>query len=163
MASAPAPEFLEPQWFVPLFVSMWIGITGLVSYISGWASLASTFNVRDDIDGERFRFCSGSLGWRYFPVSYGNCLFVTVNEVGFWLSILFIFRVLSPPFFVPWSKVVSVEERGVLFFKYYVLSIRDHWSRVSVWGSAGRQLKERFDASHAIGRSNTSLERTRER
>ena len=162
MASAQIPEVLQPQWFLPLFVSMWLVITGLLSYIGGWASLARAFPAHDEVHGDRFRFRSGSLGWRYFPVRYGNCLFITVNQEGFCLSILFPFRFLSPPIFVPWAEVVVVEEKRLLFFRYYVLSIRDHWSRISVRGTPGSSLKEQFEAYNAGGRSNKSLERTRE-
>jgi hypothetical protein len=161
MAGAPVPEILQPQWFFPLFVSMWLGITGLLSYIGGWASLASAFPAHDEVIGERFSFRSGSLGWRYFPVRYGNCLFVTVGREGFRLSILFPFRFLSPPIFVPWAKVVSVEEKRLFFLSYSVLSIRDHWSRISVRGAPGRSLKAHFEEYHTGGRSTKSLERTR--
>jgi hypothetical protein len=162
MASAPVPEVLHPEWFFPLFILMWLGITGLLSYIGGWASLASSFPAHDEVRGESFRFRSGSLGRRYFPVRYGNCLFITVNQEGFGISILFPFRFLSPPIFVPWAEVVAVEEKRYFYFlSYYVVGIRDHWSRISVRGTPGRSLKEQFDAYHASGRSNKSLEHTR--
>jgi hypothetical protein len=163
MTSTPFPDVLQPQWFFPLFVSTWLAITGSLSYIGGWASLARAFPANNEVDGQRFRFRSGSLGWRYFPVSYGNCLFVTVSEAGFRLSILFAFRFLSPPIYVPWDDVAAVEEKRLFFFSYYVLSIRDHWSRISVWGTPGRSLKEHFEAYHAAGRAKKSLERTRAR
>jgi hypothetical protein len=162
MNSAPTPELLQPQWFFPLFVCMWLGITALLSYIGGWASLSSAFPANDEVDGKRFRFRSGSLGRPYFPVRYGNCLFVIVNQQGFRLSILFPFRFLSPPIFVPWANVLGVEEKRVFFFKYYVVSIRDHWSRISLQGGLGDSVKEQFEAFHASGRSNKSLERTRD-
>lgn len=143
------PEFLQPQWFFPLFICMWLGITGLLSYVAGWASLASAFPNRETIVGERFGFRSGSMGRRFLPVSYGNCLFVVVCPEGFRLSILFLFRFLSPPFFVPWTEVASVEEKRLFFFSYYVVSIRNHWSRISIRGEPGRALKMQFDANCA--------------
>jgi hypothetical protein len=133
---------------------MWLGITGLLAHIGGWATLASSFPAQGDIDGERFRFASGSIGWRYFPVSYGNCLFVTINSEGLRLSILFPFRFQSPPFFVPWSSAESVDEKRLFFFKYYVLNIRDHWPRITLRGSTGRRAKEAFEAFQAHGRTN---------
>ncbi len=148
---------MQPQRFLPLFVAMWFGITGLLSHIAGWASLASMYPSDSDIEGEHFRFCSGSLGKRYFPVKYSNCLSFTVNERGFRLSILFLFRFLSPPIFVPWDKVETVEEKRMFFVSYFVLSIRDHWSQISVRGTAGRSLKEQFERYQASRRSNKSL------
>lgn len=149
MATEPVPEFLQPQWFFPLFVGMWLGITGLLAYMGGWAILASSFRAERETDGERFRFRSGSVGWQFFPVRYGNCLFVTVNPEGLRLSILFPFRFLSPPLFIPWSKAESVEEKKIFFFRYYVLSIRDHWPRITLRGSTGRHAKDAFEAFRA--------------
>ena len=146
---------LQPQWFFLLFIGMWLLITGLLAHLGGWASLASSFRAERDIEGERYRFKSGALGWKFFPVNYGNCLFVTVNPEGLRLSIFFMFRFLSPPLFIPWSKMESVEQKKIFFFKYYVLSVRDHWSRISLGGSAGRHAKEAYDAfraTHARGR-----------
>ena len=54
MSSATTQEFLQPQWFLPLFIAMWFGFTGLSSHIGGWASLASLFPAHDDVTGERF-------------------------------------------------------------------------------------------------------------
>jgi hypothetical protein len=159
--SAPTPEFLQPQWFFPLFVCLWLGITALLSHLGGWASLANAFPANDEVDGERFRFRSGSLGKPYFPVRYGNCLFATVGQHGFRLAILFPFRFLSPPIFVPWAAVLSVEEKRVFLVKYYVLSIRDQWSRISLRGTLGRSVKEQFDAYNASKCFDKSLERTR--
>ena len=146
MATEPFPEFLQPQWFFPLFIGMWLVITGLLAHLGGWASLASSFRAEREFDGERFRFNSGSLGWSFFPVQYGNCLFVTVNPEGLRLSIFFMFRFLSPPLFIPWAKMESVEEKQIFFFKYYVLSVRDHWPRISLRGAAGRHAKEAYEA-----------------
>lgn len=150
--STPVPEIMQPPWFYFVFVSMWFGITGLLSYLGGWASLASTFPARDIYDGVRFSFRSGSMGRRFLPVSYGNCLFITVNQEGFRLSILFLFRFLSPPIFVPWDQVDSVEEKQLFFVSYQVLSIRNHWVRISIRGEPGRALQEQFEAYQASGR-----------
>ena len=81
------------------------------------------------------------------PVSYGNCLFVTVNTQGLYLSIFFPFRFLSPPLFIPWSRVESIQERRILFVTHYVILIRDNWSRITLRGTPGRRAKETYDAA----------------
>jgi hypothetical protein len=75
--AASGPFVMQPEWFVALFVLWWLFLTGLLAYLGGWTKLAGRFRADGPgvpVDGERFRFASGSLGRRAFPVSYGNCL-----------------------------------------------------------------------------------------
>ena len=106
---------MQPQWLFPMFALMWVGICALLSMLGGWTSLAGEFRATQRTDGQRFRFVSGSMGSRMLPVSYGGCLFVTVNEIGFGLSLLFPFRPLSPPLFIPWTEVASAETKRFFF------------------------------------------------
>jgi hypothetical protein len=128
----------------PLFVGMWVGICVLLGLFGGWASLANQFRAGEPVQGERFRLASGSSGVRFFPVGYGNCLFVTLNETGFGLSILFLFRIFHPPLFIPWREVESAERRRFLFRRYTVIRIRGHWPIISIGGNAGEQLHQAF-------------------
>src|SRR5580704_5661625 len=95
-----SPAVMQSEWFFPLFVLWWLFLTGLLAYFGGWTSLAGRLRADGPdvpVDGKRFRFASGSLGRRFFPVSYGNCLFVVVAPQGLRLSIFLPFRFLSPP------------------------------------------------------------------
>jgi hypothetical protein len=140
----PPPELLEPQWFIPLFALMWFAISGLLSLLGGWWSLASRFPVEEEIQGERFRFVSGSMGLPFVPVNYGNCLFLTINDQGFRLGILFLFRFLSPPLFIPWASVDSVVEKRFLLMRYTAIRIRENWPVVSFYGKAGKRILETY-------------------
>lgn len=142
-----APAFLEPQWFFPLFVVMWLTITGSLAHFGGWASFATVFRAENSVTGDRFRFASGSMGRRYLPVSYGNCLFVTVNSQGLYLSIFLPFRFQSPPLSIPGSHVESIEERRTLFFRRFIILVRDHWPRIALRGAPGQKAKEAYDAA----------------
>ena len=142
---------LNPHWFFLLFLALWIAITGLLSRFSGWSRLARDFPATTAGSGERFIFASGSIGGQHMPVNYSNCLFVTIGPEGMRLSILFLFRFLSPPFFLPWSAVASVEEKQTFFLKHYVLRVRDRTSQITLRGSAGRTMKQLFDASMTPG------------
>lgn len=135
---------LEPQWFIPLFALMWFGIGGLLSLLSGWWSLASRFRATDTIQGENFRFVSGSMGLRFFPVNYSSCLFVTINDEGFRVAILFVFRFLSPPLFIPWEGVESMVENRFLFMRYAAIRIRENWPMLSFYGRAGKRILEAY-------------------
>jgi hypothetical protein len=148
----PSPWFLEPVWFPVFFLLLWAGITGLLAILSGWASLAGYFRADGQLEGERFRFVSGSMGARLFPVNYRGSLFLTVNQAGFRLAIFFPFRLLSPPLFIPWKAVASVESKRLLFFRYVVVRLRDQWPTISIRGAAGREVEVaygRASDSHA--------------
>lgn len=110
------PTYMEPQWFVPLFVLLWFTLCGLLAQLSGWRSLAGRFPAQSQVEGERFRFSSGSMeASPWFPVSYSGSLFVTVGKAGLGMSLLFLFRFLNPPLFIPWEQVESVQEKPGFF------------------------------------------------
>lgn len=152
MNEANIPAFLEPQWFLPLFVAMWFGITGLLSHLGGWASLATHFRAVQPKNGETFHFVSGSIGTGIFPVNYGGCLFVTVNSNGFHLSILFPFRFQSPPLDIPWSQVESVKETRLLFSRRTVIRLRNHWPTITIRGRAGQSIGEAYARASSVKR-----------
>ena len=144
-----SPRLLEPQWFIPFLAVMWPAASGALALLSGWWTLASHFRASDAVAGERFRFVSGSLGRRFFPVKHGNCLFLTVNDEGFRLAILLVFRFLSPPLFIPWARVESVTEKRVFFVPRTEISIRETWPRLSIYGRVGKSLQEAYARAQA--------------
>lgn len=84
------------------------------------------------------------MGIPFFPVNYGNCLFVTVNEKGFRVAILFLFRFLTPPMFIPWAEVESAAKKRFLFMPYAAIRIRGNWPNLSFYGKAGRRMLEAY-------------------
>jgi hypothetical protein len=139
----------DPRWFLPVFVVFWLVITGLLSVLGGWYALSKQFQASTAIDGQRFRFASGSFGRYPFPVTaYGNCLFVTVADTGFRIAILLPFRFLSPPIFVPWEAVDAVEPKSFLLFKYCVIRLRRGWPSIAIRGTASGAIADMF-ARHA--------------
>ena len=136
---------MQPQWFFPMFALMWVCISALFSMLGGWMNLAGEFRARQGTEGQRFRFISGSMGIRLFPVSYGSCLFVTINGTGFGLSILFPFRFLSPPLFIPWTAVASVETKRFFFMSRAIVRVHGHWPAMSIRGAAGRSIVDTYD------------------
>lgn len=119
---------------------MWFGVTGLLSALSGWRGFAERWRAREEPVGERFRMRSASIGLRFFPVGYGNCLNVTVSERGLGLSLFFLFRFLSPPLFIPWSEVSEVKEGTFLFFRHVVVQPKNHWSRIKLYGAVAEKV-----------------------
>jgi hypothetical protein len=148
MHDASVRAFLEPQWFFPLFAATWFAITGLLAHLGGWARLARRYRATRPPAGERFRFASGSMGWRFLPVSYGGCLFVTVGDEGIHLSILFLFRFLRPPLFIPWSAMESVSEKRFIVSTYTAIRVRGEWPTIALRGRAGHYVREAYAHLH---------------
>jgi hypothetical protein len=123
---------------------MWAGVSALLAVLGGWSSLATHFRSASHIDGQRFRFVSGSMGLSLLAVSYARCLFLTMSERGFEISVLFVFRLLSPPLFIPWRAVESVESKRFLLSRYTVVRLHDQWPAISVRGAAGERLRETY-------------------
>ena len=150
-------QSLEPQWFFPLFVLMGVtlfvlmGVTicSLLSLIGGWHELAQQYRASTDNPGKKFRSVSGAVGWKFFPVNYGNCLVATVGNAGLGLSILFLFRILHPRLFIPWSAIESVEQRRFLFMRRTAITIRGFSRRVVLFGRVGEEVSEVFNKVRA--------------
>jgi hypothetical protein len=141
------PAFLQPPWFFLYFGLLWFGVTGVLAHGSGWATLAERFRSDDSVQGERFRFASGSMGRRWVPVSYSNCLFVTVTPTGLRLSVFLPFRFLSPPLWIAWTDVESVSQKRILLMRVTTLVLREAWPRVSLRGAAGTAIYEASTAA----------------
>ena len=140
--------YAQSQWFLPLFAILWLGITALLAMLSGWPSLAKRFPAIPSAVGKRLGFVSASIGpLAWFPVSYSRCLFLTVGPAGVAVSILFPFRLLSPPFWLPWSAVASVTERSSFFGRSVVVRLRDSPVRLSFRGGAGRSVLAAYSAA----------------
>jgi hypothetical protein len=138
----------DSEWFFPVFVVGWLAISGALSLIGGWHHLAERFASDAPLDGERFRFRSGSIGWTLFPVGYGNCLFATVGSKGFALSMLIFFRFLHPRLVIPWSAVERCENVRFFFIKHVAVYIAGfNRRRLLFSGSLGRKILEEWTKS----------------
>jgi hypothetical protein len=142
MSAVPWSAEFAPLWFLVLFPGLWLVVTGVLSRVGGWASLATQFRATQPTSGESFRSVSGSVGKKGLPIGYRNCLLVSVGERGFSLAVLFLFRFQSPPLFIPWSQVESVEEAKVFFVRCVVIRLRNQWPVISLQGPAGKRVKE---------------------
>lgn len=133
-------------WFLAAIILVWLGASVLLSVMSGWHQLASRLRATSPIEGERYRFTSLSLGSGAFPMSYRNCIFVTVGRSGFVLSVLFLYRMFHPPIYVPWSAVKTAHPEQRWFLMYTAVYIRGFKKRLLFRGRAGRKILEMFQA-----------------
>lgn len=136
---------VAPLSFFLLFVVLWLGITGGLAHVSGWADMATKFRQRKPFLGESFTSVSGAMGKGRFPVGYRSCLSVVVGQTGFSLAVLFPFRLLSPPLLIPWSQVETVVDEKLLFARYTRVRLHGQWQVISIRGPAGQRIKEGYE------------------
>jgi hypothetical protein len=132
---------MEDVWLLPVFVAGWLLVSGLLAHFGGWASLAKEFAAEAPESGERYRFQSGAMGYRYFPVHYRGCLTLTLVPEGLHLSLLFLFRFQAPPILIPWRVIESMSEERVLLTRYTTLKLRDHWQYLKLRGDVGERVR----------------------
>lgn len=130
---------------VLLISAAWLGTCALISLTGGWHRLGEKFRLASDIHGETFRFASMTLGSGFFPARYRNALFVTVGPAGISLSVIFPFRLLHPPLFIPWSAVESVQPERSWLTSHVAVSLRDFDKRLFFRGGAGNKIIQTFN------------------
>jgi len=124
---------------------MWLGVSALLPIISGWRDLAARFPAIHPVEGERFLFASGAIGAStVFPVGYRSCLFFTIGNTGFRVSVFFPFRLLSPPLSIPWAQVESVTEQQIWRSNYTVVSIRGFSTKIMARGQVGQSISNSY-------------------
>jgi hypothetical protein len=128
------------EWLFPVLAIVWFAMCACLSLMSGWFYLGARFKSDEQIDGERFCFRSGALGWRAWPVGYRNCLFVTVGSRGFAVSVLFPFRFLHPRLVIPWSAVERCEDVKFWFMKCVAVRIAGFDRRILFRGDLGAKI-----------------------
>ena len=125
---------------VAAFVGLWLGGVLLLSYASGWRTLAAQYRSDLPFTGRTWRLRSARL--RGGMVRYNGMLTVGVNPAGLYIAVLPPLRFGHAPLFIPWSDVTVTTERPV-FGSFLAF----HFSRVPsvpVWffDRFGRELLE---------------------
>jgi hypothetical protein len=136
------------EWLFPALAIGWFSMCAGVSLMSGWFYLGARFKSDEQIDGERFYFRSGALGWRAWPVGYRNCLFVIVGSKGFAMSVLFLFRFLHPRLVIPWSAVERCEDVKFWFMNCVAVRIAGFNRRILFRGDLAAKILEIWNQSH---------------
>jgi hypothetical protein len=101
-------------WLVfPLyFVSLWLLVSTIISYVGGWTALATRFRLETPFTGQQW---SGNRGRMRWNTGYSRCLTIGCSSEGLYLALMPLFRFRHPPLLIPWSEV-SVSRRKFLFF-----------------------------------------------
>ncbi len=91
------------------FVLLWLAVSAIISYIGGWRTLSKSFRAREPFVDKKRHFQSGQFRWL---AGYHNCLTLGADPNGLYLGILFLFRFMHPPLFIPWSEVSVQTKRS---------------------------------------------------
>src|SRR5262245_14953978 len=150
----PSAALIESVWFFAFVVAMWFVIGVALAYGSGWRALAERFRSTRSIEGERFRFVSGSVSAsKWSSVQCRGCFFVTVGSEGFLLSVFFPLRLGSPPLFIPWTEVESVTEQFARLVDCAVICLRGLPTRIVIVGPAGQRVGQAYAHFAAGGKA----------
>jgi hypothetical protein len=130
--------------FFPIFfVALWMGITRLLSGVSGWTTLAPAYAGRVVSPTARAQMATGSMG--RVPVSFRSVLTVEVGDEGVGLSLPTIFASGAPPLLIPWDHVVDGHERRLGPFHSFRFHTREPRVPVTVSGRAARLVMAEWE------------------
>ena len=112
-------QFWWPQaGFVLSFVGLWLAVTFLLSYLSGWVFLAEHYRAMQPFAGRFERVRASQMG----PLGpFGgarNALNVGIDPAGLHLRMFILFRLNCRDLFIPWAEITV--SRGRYFFADYV-------------------------------------------
>jgi hypothetical protein len=130
-----------------LFPIFWCCVVASISFIGGWHALAKRFRAEEKIfriaesdDGKRFRCASMTMGPRYFPTNYGNCLTIRVSREGIRIKVWPMFRIFHPPLLIPWPDIESCEREKLLFFSRTAVYLNGRRHAMRFSGAAGQEI-----------------------
>jgi hypothetical protein len=140
-------EFLDSEWALPAGVVLWLLFSAFLSVFGGWHELAERFADGKTLHGDQFWVRSGAIGWKLFPVNYGNCLFVTVGADGFALSIVLLLRFMHPRLVIPWSAVERCEPVKFWLVHHVAVHITGFTRRLWLSGNLGQKILDTWTTS----------------
>lgn len=137
-------NFPWPVVFAPLgFAAIWAGVTLLLSFLSGWSSLAGTYRGR--LSSVRYAVGMGSGRMSRFglPTNLNNVLNVAVGAEGVQLSLFPLFALGSPPLLIPWSDLAGCRsyQRFGMFDRFAFRPARCD-VKITLSGRAARLLRD---------------------
>jgi hypothetical protein len=102
----------SPVYFALFFVLVWLAVTTILGFISGWFVLMKSYPDRSEKPLRTFARQSGYMGL----VGMRSILNLSVCPSGLRLGMMRIFGVFSRDFFVPWN-VISVTRKDRVLWK----------------------------------------------
>jgi hypothetical protein len=135
-----------PLEFLVFFVVMWVGVSLLLSKISGWSRLAEHYRLVGSFAGPKSYMCSAMF--RRF-VGYNNVLIVGFDQTGLYLAVWIPFRIGHPPLLIPWQAVRNGERSWFNLFSTPLELGSDPAVRVSMSSRLVRRIEE--ETGYSLG------------
>lgn len=88
--------------FLVAFPAMWIGVTWLLGWLSGWHALQARYPDKAEKAQAELTWQTGSMG---IGVNYKNILKLGACQSGLRVGVPKFFAPFSAPFLVPWEKI----------------------------------------------------------
>ena len=104
--------------FVLFFILLWLGVTVLLSYLSGWAFLARHYRAVLPYAGRYQRIRSSQMGPLGPLGGARNAVNVGVDAQGLHLRMFILFRLNCRDLLIPWPEITVT--RGKFWFANYV-------------------------------------------
>jgi len=123
------------------FILLWLAVTFLLSYISGWAFLAEHYRAARPYAGRYERIRSSQMG----PLGpFGgarNALNVGIDHEGLHLRMFILFRLNCRDLFIPWRDITVSRGRSM-----FVDFVEFHFRQapkiaVRIYGKAGEVIQ----------------------
>lgn len=105
-------EQYTPYWFPIFFVLLWLLITTVLGFLSGWYRLMQQYPNCEEKALLQINHQSGFVGW----VGMRGILNIGVCSSGVRISIMKIFGPFCRDFFVPWNEI-SVKRKDYFFWQ----------------------------------------------
>ena len=133
-----------PLWLLLFCLVVWLVVCIGLPRLSGWSKFAQTFRSQGRVGGKTFYFVFGMIGKDPLLVKFGNLLFVTVNDQGIRLSVLWVFGVFCPALLIPWDQVESVDSSGLSLspFGGVTIRVRGYDEVVVLHGKVGECVRQ---------------------
>src|SRR3982074_1172298 len=155
----------SPVYFALFFVLLWLTVTTILGFISGWFVLMKSYPDRSENPLRTFARQSGYMGL----VSMRSILNLSVCPSGLRLGMMRIFGVFCRDFFVPWNAI-SVTRKDRVLWKEAKISfgqpaigtltvpaeVADRLARAAggLWPELGPSLKKQTARLHHESSSN---------
>ncbi len=132
-------EVIIPLIFIPFFIILWIGVSGLISVISGWRGLSQSYPVPAVLHetGVTYSFQSMRLG---LLGGYNSVLTITVYSQGIRIAPIILFSAFHKPIYINYTAMRNVEF-GRFIVHYVTFNLED--KKIRIMGRSALAIKEK--------------------
>ncbi len=113
---------------------VWVGVSLVLSRMSGWSRLGEQYVARGGASGHVER-TSGVVG----ASRYKNALKIAGDSRGLHLSVLGLFRIGHPPLHIPWSALETKRDSRRGWGETLIFEVRGVGTRIEVKRRVGER------------------------